>query len=228
MAQPAKKAPALVMPMATAVWLIDNTKITFKQIAEFVGLTELEIEALANGDIGKGIVGRNPVENFELTLDEIMKAESKTTYNMKKSRSELPRVQARSKGPRYTPVSKRADKPDAIAFILKNFPDIKDSQICRLIGTTKPTIAAVRDKTHINSGSLRPRHPVEIGLCTYAEFDTVSKKALKAAGKDPDQAKPAPAKEEKTGGGDMFSPGFDFSNFLGGSKPPTPKLEDEQ
>jgi hypothetical protein len=225
MAQPLKTANRLLMPKATAVWLIENTALTFRQIAEFVGLTEIEIEALANEDIGRGLVGRDPVEHGELTKEELQKGEANPEAKLKVSRSDLPTVKVRAKGPRYTPVSKRGDKPDAISYILKNAPDIRDSQICKLIGTTKPTINAVRDRIHPNSQNIRPRHPAEVGLCTYQEYEKVLNKALKAAGKDPEKikaeqlAKLQQAEDDKkTEDQGVMSAGFDFSNFLSGGK----------
>ncbi|MGQ0528140.1 MAG: cell cycle transcriptional regulator TrcR [Alphaproteobacteria bacterium] len=217
----AQKIPApatLLMPKATAIWMIENTVLTFRQIASFTGLTEIEIEALANEDIGKGMVGRNPVENKELTQDELERGQADPNYVMRESRSDLPQVKIRAKGPRYTPVSKRGDKPDAIAYILKHNPEIKDAQICKLVGTTKPTINSVRDRTHPAAATLRPRHPVELMLCTYAEYEKAVNKGLKAAGKDPEKVKAeraarlaaeqAPLEEKPA------STGFDFSNFL--------------
>ena len=220
---PLKPINKLLMPKASAVWLIDNTKLTFGQIADFVGLTEMEIEALANEDIGKGLVGRNPIENGELTAHEIERAEADPAMRMKMSKSDLPTVKIRAKGPRYTPVSKRGDKPDAIAYVLKNNPDIKDSKICKLLGTTKPTINSVRDRTHPNAQNIRPRHPAEVGLCTYAEYETVANKALKAAGKDPekikdDRERAAQEQEKAREETNPMSAGFDFSNFLSGGK----------
>lgn len=219
MAATAKKTQnRLLMPKATAVWLVDNTILTFRQIAEFTELTEIEVEALANEDIGRGLVGRNPVEHGELTKEELESAQKDPAFRLKQAKSELPQVKLRAKGPRYTPVSKRGDKPDAIAFILKNNPEISEAQICKLVGTTKPTIASVRDRTHPNSANLRPRHPADLGLCTYVEFEKAVEKGLKAAGKDPAKVKAEreaamkpPAEDEapaRTGG-------FDFSNFLG-------------
>ena len=217
-----KTTTPLLMPKATSVWLIENTALTFLQIADFVGLTEIEVEALANEEIGKGLVGRNPIENGELTADELQRCEADPAARLKSARRDLPTVKTRSKGPRYTPVSKRGDKPDAIAYIIKQASDISDAQICKLIGTTKPTIESVRDRTHPNSANLRPRHPAELGLCTYVEFENTHNKALKAAGKDPDAIKAAQqAALEKTRERDednmqssSKSGGFDFSNFL--------------
>ncbi len=138
------------------------------------------------------------------------------------SKSDLPTVKMRAKGPRYTPVSKRGDKPDAISHILKHNPEITDAQICKLIGTTKPTISAIRDRTHANSSSIKPRHPAELGLCTYAEYEKAVEKGLKAAGKDPEAVKAerlaAQQKqlehETSEDQGSQSSGGFDFSNFM--------------
>lgn len=212
----------LLMPKATAIWMIENTKLEFKQIADFTNLTLIEIEALSNEDIGKGIVGRNPVENNELSQEELDRCQDDPGAVLRPSRTTLPRVQTRAKGPRYTPVSKRGDKPDAIAYILKFNPEMKDSQICKLIGTTKPTIAAVRDRTHPAASTIRPRHPAELMLCTYAEYDKAVTKALKAAGKDPETVKAERAArlqaslEESSDAEKPKTTGFDFSNFLPG------------
>lgn len=212
----------LLMPMATAVWLIDNTALTFKQISNFTGLDPLQIEAIADGEVGRGIVGRNPVENGELTQDVLNKAINDPNAELVVAKRDLPPVKSRSKGPRYTPVSKRGDKPDAIAYILKHASDIKDSQICKLIGTTKTTISNVRDRTHPNQANIKPRHPAELGLCTYAEFEAVYNKALKAAGKDPESIKAqklaemqAQQSQEEDDSDKNSGGGFDFSNFLG-------------
>ncbi|WP_435639953.1 cell cycle transcriptional regulator TrcR [Micavibrio aeruginosavorus] len=207
----------LLMPKATAVWMIENTLLTFGQIADFTGLHEIEIQALADEEVGRGIVGRNPVENHELTQDELDKATANSDYRMRMARTDLPTVKLRAKGPRYTPVSKRADKPDAIAYILKHHPEISDAQICKLVGTTKPTIDAVRTRSHPNSANLRPRHPVDLGLCTYAELEGALKKGLKAAGKDVGEIEAQKQKmyesQEKDESADNSS-GFDFSNFV--------------
>lgn len=219
----------LLMPKATAVWLIDNTALTFKQIAEFTELTEIEVEALANEDIGRGLVGRDPVEHGELTQEELDRCQADNAQSLKISKSNLPPVKMRAKGPRYTPVSKRGDKPDAISYILKHNPEISDAQICRLVGTTKPTINNVRDRTHPNTPNIKPRHPADLGLCTYQEYEKASDKGLKAAGKDPEAVKAARLKEQQeqltqeTEAEDPHSGGgFDFSNFL----PDTDKTTD--
>jgi hypothetical protein len=222
MAKP-QEAPQLLMPKATAVWLIDNTTLTFEQVAGFTGLHKIEVQALADEEVGLGIVGRDPVKNGETTQEELEKALADESYIMKLSRNDLPSVKVRSKGPRYTPVSKRGDKPDAIAWILKNHSEISDAQIVKLVGTTKPTINAVRDRSHANASSIRPRHPVELGLCTYKELEAASDKGLKAQGKDPEAVKAQRLQkieeenrqnDESEGESSGSSGGFDFSNFL--------------
>lgn len=224
MANALKQPSKLLMPKATAVWLIENTMLSFRQIAEFVELTEIEVEALANEDIGRGLVGRDPVEHNELTKDELERCQADPDARLVLSKSDLPTVKTRSKGPRYTPVSKRGDKPDAIAYILKNNPEISDAQICKLVGTTKPTINNVRDRTHPNSSNIKPRHPAELGLCTYQEFEKSVEKGLKAAGKDPEAVKAQRLAEQQAAAeaeaaaeqepDTTRTGGFDFSNFL--------------
>jgi hypothetical protein len=227
MAKKIEIADGLLMPKATAVWLVENTALTFEQIGDFTGLHPVEVQALADEDVGRGLVGRNPVEHNELTQEELDKATESAvkgdgSYRMKMTRSDLPGVKVRAKGPKYTPVAKRSDKPDAIAYILKHHPEVSDAQICKLVGTTKPTIESIRDRTHPGASSLKPRHPVDIGLCTYAELDYAIKKGLKAQGKNEDEIKAAKNKmfesQEKEETSDNRLGGFDFSNFLGGSK----------
>lgn len=228
MAKTKMDVTSLLMPKATAVWLIENTALTFEQIASFTGLHPIEVQALADEDVGLGIVGRNPVEHSEVSEEELEKAKKNPSYLMIHSRrNDLPSVKLRAKGPKYTPVSKRGDKPDAIAYLLKHHPEISDAQLCKLIGTTKPTIASVRDRNHPNSSVMKPRHPVDLGLCTYAELEAASKKGLKAQGKNDeeiqahrnrilaDQESTTDHHQRETGPAD---PGFDFSNFLGTSK----------
>lgn len=229
-------APKLLMPKATAVWFIDNTVLDFEQIADFTGLHSIEIQALADEEVGRGIVGRDPVKNNELAPEELEKAKADSSYRMKmmRSRTDLPAVKVRAKGPKYTPVSKRSDKPDAIAWIIKHHPEISDAQITKLVGTTKPTIQSVRDRTHPASSTIKPRNPAELGLCTYAELDKSSEKGLRAQGKDPAAVKAERAAaasqnaqqnndndaSEKSSREGIFS-GFDFSNFMsnmGGNK----------
>lgn len=220
MAKAQPEAPQLLMPKASAIWLIDNTTLTFEQVADFTGLHKVEVQALADEDVGYGIVGRDPVKNEETTQEELDKAIADETYIMKLSRNDLPSVHTRAKGPRYTPVSKRGDKPDAIAWILKHHSEISDAQIGKLVGTTKPTIEAIRDRTHQSTSTQRPRNPAEMGLCTYKELEAASDKGLRAQGKDPEAIKAERlAKLEADNAPTEESPadavgGFDFSNFL--------------
>lgn len=160
-----------LMPKATAVWLVDNTTLTFEQIAEFTGMHELEIQAIADGEVAIGIVGANPVTSGQLSDDEIKRCEADPKSRLKLLKSDIPKPQARSKGARYTPVSKRQDRPDAISWLLRHHPELTDAQIARLIGTTKPTINAVRDRSHWNATNIKPQNPVTLGLCSEAELE---------------------------------------------------------
>ncbi len=187
----------LLMPKATAVWLVDNTTLSFLQIGNFCNLHELEVQAIADGEVAIGIVGLDPVTNGQLTREEIERCEADPAERLKIAKSDIPQPVARQKGPRYTPVSKRADKPDAIAWLLRNQPDLTDAQIGRLIGTTKPTINAIRDRTHWNSSNLQPRSPVEVGLCSHQELhDAVVLAAKRAAKRRPKDAEGADAVAE--------------------------------
>ncbi len=166
-----------LMPKATAAWLVDNTALTFEQIAEFCGLHPLEIQALADGEVNSGIMGTSPILAGELTAEEIARCEKTTNARLKMVKSDLPKARARAKGPRYTPVTKRAEKPNAIAYLIKRFPELADVQVARLIGSTKPTVAAIRDKSHPLTNSLKPIDPLSIALCTRDELEKAVKKA---------------------------------------------------
>lgn len=165
--------PDLLMPKATAVWLVDNTALSFDQIAEFCALHLLEVQAIADGDVATGIVGQNPIISGQLTKEEIERCEADPDARLVMIEKDLPLPSRRAKGPRYTPVSKRGDKPDAIAWVLKNHPEVTDSQIMKLIGTTKQTINAVRTKSHHDSANIKPRHPILLGLCTAKDFEEI-------------------------------------------------------
>jgi uncharacterized protein len=168
----------ILMPKATAVWLIDNTALTFEQIAAFCGLHPLEVKGIADGDVAMGVRGLDPITNMQLTRDEIARAEANPAYVLKLHEGRklnLPPVKKR--GGRYTPISRRQDRPDAIAWFLRNHPEVTDAQIGKLIGTTKSTINTVRDKAHWNSANIKPVDPVTIGLCTQIELDAVIKAA---------------------------------------------------
>jgi hypothetical protein len=166
-----------LMPKATAAWLVDNTALTFDQIAEFCGLHPLEVQALADGEVNTGIMGTNPVLNGELTPDEIARCEKNTNAKLKMMKTDLPKPRARSKGPRYTPVTKRAEKPNAVAYLLKKYPELADVQVAKLVGSTKPTVDAIRNKTHPATATLKPVDPVSIGLCTGEELEKAVRKA---------------------------------------------------
>ncbi|MET4697617.1 hypothetical protein ABIE65_000628 [Constrictibacter sp. MBR-5] len=160
-----------LMPKATAVWLIENTSLTFEQVGAFCGYHPLEVQAIADGEVAIGIVGRSPITAGELTAEEIKRCEKDPAARLRIATLNVPRAAARTKGPRYTPVAKRQDKPDGIAWLVRNHPELSDAQISRLLGTTKNTIAAVRDRTHWNTQQIRARHPVDLGLCTYTELN---------------------------------------------------------
>lgn len=186
-----------LMPKATAVWLIDNTALTFEQISEFCGLHKLEVQAIADGEIGTGIIGTSPITNQELTAEEIEACEKDQKRALKMSESDLPQPETRTKGPRYTPVAKRADKPNGIAWLLKAHPELTDTQISRLIGTTKPTIQAIRDKTHASTPTLKPEDPILLGLCKRTDLEKTVERALRKKEKEEKaKAKAAGKKEE--------------------------------
>lgn len=171
-----------LMPKATAVWLVENTALSFRQIADFCGIHELEIQAIADGEVAVGMQGMNPVMNGELTQEEIDRCQADPKASLKPAKSNIPEPRKKPKGARYTPVSKRQDRPDAIAWLLKNCPEMTDAQISKLIGTTKPTIKAIRDKTHWNSANLKPQNPVSLGLCSEPDLEKVVAIARAKAG----------------------------------------------
>jgi hypothetical protein len=174
-------ATAPLMPKATAVWLVENTSLTFDQIAAFCVLHPLEVKAIADGDAAQGIKGADPMLSGQLVREEIEKAEADENYRMKISEAKVRVPEVKRRGPRYTPVSKRQDRPNAILWLVRNHAELKDAQIMRLVGTTKPTIQAIRDRTHWNSATLTPTDPVTLGLCTQLELDMEVRRAAKAA-----------------------------------------------
>ncbi|HEU0043475.1 DUF1013 domain-containing protein [Sphingomonas sp.] len=169
-----------LMPHATASWLVDNSSLSFEQIAEFCGLHILEVQAIADDTAATKLTGRDPIRAHEVTQEEIDKAQADPNYRMQITKG--PDQVRRTKGPRYTPVSKRQDKPDGIAWIIRNHPEITDGQIGLLIGTTRTTIAAIRDRSHWNMANITPKDPVTLGLTTQRELDAAVAKAAKAAG----------------------------------------------
>src|SRR5881275_1148563 len=182
---------APLMPKATAVWLVDNTALSFDQVADFCKMHPLEIRAIADGDAAQGIKGMDPISSGQLTRDEIEKGEKDPNYRLRlgESKVSLP-PQAKKKGPRYTPVSRRHARPSAILWLVRNHPELKDAQIMRLVGTTKTTIASVRDRTHWNASTLTPMDPVTLGLCSQIELDFEVQRASKE--------KPVPADNSVT------------------------------
>ncbi len=175
----------ILMPKATAVWLVDNTSLTFDQVADFCGLHPLEVKGIADGEVARDIRGADPIANGQLSREELDKAQANSKYRMvaQKSRhAEL--LKPVKKAPRYTPVSRRQDRPDAIAWFIRNHPEVVDSQIARLLGTTKATIEQVRTRTHWNSAQIKPVDPVTLGLSTQMELDAVVKKAAEKKAKD--------------------------------------------
>ncbi|WP_187335311.1 DUF1013 domain-containing protein [Novosphingopyxis iocasae] len=175
----AEKATPL-MPHATAAWLVDNSSLGFDQIADFCGLHILEVQAMADDMTSSKYTGRDPVRAGELTLEEIERGQADADYKLKIQKG--PEQVRRTKGPRYTPVSKRQDKPDGIAWLLRNHPEISDAQVCKLIGTTRNTINAIRERSHWNITEIQPKDPVTLGLCSQRELDAVVAKAAKKAG----------------------------------------------
>ena len=160
-----------LMPKATAVWLVENTALSFEQIAEFCGLHSLEVQAIADGEVATGIVGLDPIANGQLTKAELERCEADVDAHLRLNVTDYPQPRAKPKGARYTPVSKRQDRPDAIAWLLKHHPELSDGQLCKLIGTTKPTIQSVREKSHWNAPNIKPRNPVTLGLCTEMDLE---------------------------------------------------------
>ncbi len=167
-----------LMPKATAVWLVDNTSLTFEQIADFCGLHPLEVKGIADEDVAKGIKGQDPVSSGQLTRDQIEDAEKnpKSRLKMAPPKHKMPGVKQK-KAPRYTPVSKRQDKPDAVYWIIRNHPEFTDADIVRLVGTTKATIAKIRERTHWNATNIKAVDPVTLGLCSQLELDLAVQRA---------------------------------------------------
>jgi hypothetical protein len=182
---------APLMPKATAVWLVENTSLSFEQIADFCKLHPLEVKGIADGEVAQGIKGLDPITTGQLTREEIAEAEADPAHRLKlaEAKVRLPEVKPK-KGPRYTPVSKRQDRPNATLWLVRNHPELKDSQIMRLVGTTKSTIESVRGRTHWNAQNLQPMDPVTLGLCSQIDLDHEVMRAAKQ--------KPAPAEEHAT------------------------------
>jgi uncharacterized protein len=186
-----------LMPKATAVWLVENTSLSFEQIAAFCSLHVLEVKGIADGDVAQGIKGMDPISSNQLTREEIHRAEQDKAHVLRLAETKVD-IQAVTKGkpgPRYTPVSRRHDRPNAVLWLLRSHPELKDAQIMRLVGTTKPTIAAIRDRSHWNAQNLTAQDPVTLGLCSQVDLDAEVQKSArrlererKEAGKDVEKA----------------------------------------
>ena len=169
-----------LMAKATAVWLVDNTTLSFKQIADFCGMHELEVQGIADGDVAAGVKGFDPVASNQLDEGEIEKGQKNPAYKLKLKHNPAAEGEEKRRGPRYTPLSKRQDRPAAILWLVKFHPELADSQIAKLVGTTKPTIQAIRERTHWNIANIQPIDPVALGLCRQSELDAAVQKAAKS------------------------------------------------
>ena len=186
-----------IMARATAVWLVDNTVLTFKQIAEFCELHELEVQGIADGEVAVGILGYDPVVNNQLDLEELRTGERDPKHVLRLKESPASTGEVKRSGPRYTPLSKRHERPAAIAWLVKNHPELSVSQISKLVGTTKPTIQSIRERTHWNINNLQPTDPVALGLCRQIELDEAVRQAAEKKEK---------SKGEETEGGAKIKP----------------------
>ena len=178
-----------LMPKATAVWLVDNTTLTFRQIADFCGLHELEVAGIADGEVAVGIKGLDPVQNNQLTAEEIRRCEADPNARLRLVQRRVA-PPPKKKAPRYVPVSKRQDRPDAIAWLVRYHPEIENAQIAKLVGSTKPTIESIRNRTHWNIANIQPVDPVALGLCSQTELDEA---VARAQEKKTKRAEPAGA-----------------------------------
>lgn len=207
-------AQQLLMPKATAVWLVDNTALSFEQIAQFCKLHPLEVKAIADGESAQGIKGLDPISTGQLSRDEIARGESNPAHKLKLSDPKVRVPESKRKGPRYTPVSKRQDRPNAILWLVRNHPELKDAQISRLVGTTKSTIEQIRERTHWNSANLTAMDPVTLGLCSQIDLDLEVEKASKG--------RPLPTAEEL---GASLQPAHETEKFSYDSGPEEKEID---
>lgn len=170
-----------LMPKATAVWLVENTALSFEQIAEFCGMHSLEVQGIADGEVAMGINGLDPIANNQLTREEITRAEADPTARLNLLKVDLPMPVQRPKGAKYTPVSKRQDRPAAIAWLLRHHAELGDAAIGKLVGTTKPTIQKIRDRSHFDMANIKPTNPVVLGLCSQDALDEAIGRAARSA-----------------------------------------------
>ena len=215
---------APLMPKATAIWLVENTSLTFDQIARFCKLHPLEVKGIADGEVGAGIRGADPITSGQLTRDEIARAEKDSGYELKLAQSKVVLPTVKRRGPRYTPLSRRQDRPNAILWLVRNHPELKDAQIMRLVGTTKTTLQAIRERTHWNSAQLAPMDPVTLGLCSQIDLDMEVSRAAKDAPIRPEEpsqtllpAETTTAREPRT-----------TEDVFGAPKPPAPREDEEE
>ena len=223
-------ATPLLMPKATAVWLVDNTALSFEQIAAFCSLHPLEVQGVADGDVAGGIMGVNPIQNGQLTREEIEKAEADPNYRMKMSDPKVRVPTAKRKGPRYTPISRRNERPGAIKWLIRNHPELKDAQIMRLVGTTKSTIDSVREGSHWNTANITAMDPVTLGLCSQIDPDLEVKRASKGttAPDEIEQGTMLLTAEEALAAGRVAPPAADQAGFDAGETPShRPEAEEE-
>ncbi len=181
---------APLMPKATAIWLVENTSLTFDQIAQFCKLHPLEVKGIADGEVGVGIRGHDPISSGQLSREELARGEANSNYQLQLQHSKVVLPEVKRRGPRYTPLSRRQDRPNAILWLVRNHGELKDAQIMRLVGTTKTTLQAIRDRTHWNSASLAPMDPVTLGLCSQIELDLEVAKAAKDRPQQPEDTSP--------------------------------------
>ena len=212
-----------LMPKATAAWLVENTALTFEQIADFCQMHLLEVKGIADGDVASGIKGMDPISSGQLTREEIQRAEKNPSHKLKlaEARFEMPQVKPK-RGPRYTPTSRRHERPNAVLWLLRNHPELKDSQIMRLVGTTKPTILQIRDRSHWNASNLQPQDPVTLGLCSQVDLDAEVKKSAKRAPK----VELAPEAEGRVTD-DTLLPAADTTGYAPGANASTEAEENE-
>ncbi|MDE2579715.1 MAG: DUF1013 domain-containing protein [Hyphomicrobiales bacterium] len=215
---------APLMPKATAIWLVENTALTFDQIAHFCKLHPLEVKGIADGEVGAGIRGHDPITSGQLTREEIAKAEKDPSRQLKLEQSKVILPEVKRKGPRYTPLSRRQDRPNAILWLVRNHPELKDAAISRLVGTTKATIQAIRDRTHWNSATLQPMDPVTLGLCSQIDLDLEVNRAAKDAPARAEEPSQTLLPAEQTTAREPRS----TEDVFGAAKPAAPKDEEDE
>lgn len=213
-----------LMPKATAVWLVENSVLTFEQISEFCGLHELEVQAIADGEVAIGMHGLDPIAGGELTLEELERCAADPDAHLEIAKPKISLPKPRHKGARYTPVSKRQDRPDAIAWLIRNHPELSDAQISRLIGTTKPTINAIRDRSHWNMPNIKPQNPINLGLCSAPDLEKIVTLA-RAKAKKVHESQAKPIDEQAGPATDAEAPAPDPTPEPGPTPEPEPAAE---